>query len=509
MTPLRPSPLAVISLAGPGDPGTLTEDAVARLHGALDDALAGTPRAVVLRGTPEVFCAGLDLGAAPVGDAAAIGRFVALVERLTDLPVPVIAVVEGAVRGGGMAFVAVADIVLATPESSWQMPELHVGLVPGIVGALLVPARLSAARLRYLVQSGTTLDGAAALATGLVDEVHAAHALPGRLASLGRQVRRASPEATRRFRRLCQAWWEGDTPRRLLLGRAELEGMRRHGDHAAARAARAEGCMPEFDPPGAEVPEAGGMATPVQYDVPEPGVAVVTMADPLSRNALTPAMLAGLRAAFARAAADPTIGVCVLQGLPDVFCSGATQETLLGALDGHVDLSEVELAQVVLGAPMPVIGCAEGHAVGGGVILLAACDVVVLAREARVSASFATLGITPGMGSTALLGDLVGPSLAREMLYTGRAVRGLDLILPGSRGPHVLSRAEVAGHARTLARRMAMVDAPVARGVKTLLSVPRRRAVHDALGMERAQHRGIFDDPATRSRLEAALGAPA
>ncbi|MBL8959275.1 MAG: enoyl-CoA hydratase, partial [Gemmatimonadetes bacterium] len=158
---------------------------------------------------------------------------------------------------------------------------------------------------------------------------------------------------------------------------------------------------------------------------------------------------------------------------------------------------EVELAGAVLDADVPVIAAAAGHAVGGGLVLAAACDVTILARESRYGATFTRLGITPGMGCTALLEELVGPALAREMMYTGRSWRGTELLRRGAPGIRVLPRDAVVAAAMDVARDMCGSTPRVSRLLKRTLAVARRERVDAALALERAAHREILEHPET------------
>ncbi|MBK8250030.1 MAG: enoyl-CoA hydratase/isomerase family protein [Gemmatimonadetes bacterium] len=480
------APIITITLGTPEQPCWLDHATLDVIEAGLTTA-RGDARAIVLRGSRNAFCLGMASPEHPEPGAlqAGINRFVEVLEGLRNGPLPVIAVVEGPVRGGGLALLAVADVVIATPAASCQLPELFLGLVPGVVGAYLVPARLSEGRMRYLAQSGATRTAEDACQDGLFDEVVAADALERRLRELLRQVGRASQRALQRGRRLLASGPATGRARRVRQGAAELVSL----------ACGSTTTEHQLDAP---VGHASDRPTPpVTWSVIEPGIAQVTMCDAASGNALSAPMLAGLRAALAEVSRCESLSVCILAGTPSVFSSGATAETLHHAAAGRVDLAEVELAGVVLDADVPVVAAVEGHAVGGGLVLAAACDVTILASESRYGATFTRLGITPGMGCTALLEELVGPGLAREMMYTGRTWRGADLLRRGVPGVRVLPRADVLTAALDLARDMCGSTPRVSRLLKQTLAVSRRERVDAALALERAAHRDILEHPET------------
>jgi len=80
----------------------------------------------------------------------------------------------------------------------------------------------------------------------------------------------------------------------------------------------------------------------------------------------------------------------------------------------------------VLDVEVPTIAAVQGAAIGGGLGLALCCDFRVVADDAKLQASFARLGIHPGMAITHLLPRLVGVERASEMLFTGEAVVGRD-----------------------------------------------------------------------------------
>src|SRR5262249_37324365 len=103
--------------------------------------------------------------------AAANARFGALCAAFARTGLPTIAVLEGAVMGGGLGLACVADIVLAGASTQLRLPETTLGLVPAQIAPFLVE-RIGAAQARRLAVTGARLSAAEALAIGLVHEVH-------------------------------------------------------------------------------------------------------------------------------------------------------------------------------------------------------------------------------------------------------------------------------------------------------------------------------------------------
>lgn len=206
--------------------------------------------------------------------------------------------------------------------------------------------------------------------------------------------------------------------------------------------------------------------------------------------------------AAAVASLGDEVRAVVVEGGARQFCLGATRETLT-APDAARRLEQLthELPRLLLSIPVPTVAAMAGHAVGGGFALGLWCDVVLLAEESLYGANFATLGFTPGMGSTVVVEETVGAVLARELLLTGRLVKGREL-----RGATVLPRADVVPRARQLAEEIAAAPRDVLVLTKAALVAPRRARLEAALVTEKAMHDRLFADETIRRRVAEAYG---
>lgn len=161
---------------------------VGELQQALMDAehTIGTPdavRVVVLRGAGGNFCAGGDIkdmaaarmramqggddGTDPIAEVnAQFGRMCA---AFANSPLAIVAVLEGAVMGGGFGLACVADVVIASETADFRLPETALGVVPAQIAPFLVE-RLGYSQAKRLAVTGARLDAAAALAIGLVHQ---------------------------------------------------------------------------------------------------------------------------------------------------------------------------------------------------------------------------------------------------------------------------------------------------------------------------------------------------
>jgi enoyl-CoA hydratase len=163
------------------------------------------------------------------------------------------------------------------------------------------------------------------------------------------------------------------------------------------------------------------MSEAVLFALSAEGAATVTLNRPEARNALNTAMAIGLHEAARRAAAEQARCV-LLRALGPVFCAGADLKERQGMSDDQVRarrLKAFAAYDAIERLPMPVIAVVEGAAVGSGCEIAAACDFVV----ATSAASFRTPEALWGtVGATQRLPRILGKRLAKDMMFTGRAL---------------------------------------------------------------------------------------
>jgi isohexenylglutaconyl-CoA hydratase len=181
-------------------------------------------RAIVLRGAGASFCAGADIkemaaarGAGAGGDpmqavARSNRRFGDLCTAVQQARQPVIAVVEGAVLGGGIGIVCASDIALAMHDARFGLPETGLGLIPAQIAPFVVQ-RIGLTQARRLMLTGARFDGSEAQRIGLVHEVHAdTAALDASVEVTLAQIRRCAPRANAATKRLVLESLSGDLP---------------------------------------------------------------------------------------------------------------------------------------------------------------------------------------------------------------------------------------------------------------------------------------------------------
>ena len=157
-----------LTLARPERGNALGDALTEGLHAALDAALAGGARLVVLRGEGRNFCTGLDLSdleAASEGDLALrILRIELLLQRIHALPITTLAVAQGRVFGAGADLFAVCDHRVALEGASFAFPGPAFGLV---LGTARLAARVGDGAARRILLAGAPVRREEALALGL------------------------------------------------------------------------------------------------------------------------------------------------------------------------------------------------------------------------------------------------------------------------------------------------------------------------------------------------------
>ena len=209
----------------------------------------------------------------------------------------------------------------------------------------------------------------------------------------------------------------------------------------------------------------------VNVEARDDGVTVVRLDRPPA-NALSRALLEDL-AAVARTLATQPPGAVVITGSERIFAAGADVTEFGGqeeaaVVGGHFR----EALDLVAGIPRPVIAAVNGYALGGGCELALACDLRVAADNATFGQPEILLGIIPGGGATQRLARLVGPSRAKDLIFTGRQVTADEALRIGL-VDRVVPAADVLDQTLTLAGELA-------RGPSVALALA-KRAIDDGL----------------------------
>jgi len=224
----------------------------------------------------------------------------------------------------------------------------------------------------------------------------------------------------------------------------------------------------------------------------EEGVAVITLADPARRNALSKRLSDSLAAAVRDALAAGARAL-VLDAEPPVFCAGGSLDDLLA---GSHPLGETYAGFLALAdAPVPTIAAVAGAAIGAGVNLPLACDVVIAGESARFDPRFLDVGIHPGGGHLWRLAQRVGPQGAAALVLCGDTLTGPEAVSHGLAW-RCVPDGEVLGTALGLARRAASRSPELVRRTKeTLRATTGYGQAADAAALELGAQQWSVEQP--------------
>src|SRR5262249_18276123 len=164
-------------------------------------------------------------------------------------------------------------------------------------------------------------------------------------------------------------------------------------------------------------------------------VATVVLDRPKQLNALDGATLQDLARAVREIRRDPAVRAVVVTGAGEkAFSAGADIPAMarMNASEGHAySRLRHEVLGRLAGLPSPVCAAGSGVALGGGLELALACDLIVAAERARLGQPEINLGLVPGFGGTQRLVRRIGQPRARELIYLGHALPAAEALRIG------------------------------------------------------------------------------
>ncbi|WP_116952225.1 enoyl-CoA hydratase/isomerase family protein [Jiangella endophytica] len=242
---------------------------------------------------------------------------------------------------------------------------------------------------------------------------------------------------------------------------------------------------------------------PVRLEVAN-GVGTIRLDRP-PMNALAAAMQDGLLAAAAEVTERRDVRAVVVYGGEKVFAAGADIKEMAGwsytdMVDRSVALQAAFTA--VARIPKPTVAAVTGYALGGGCELALACDLRFAAADAKLGQPEILLGLIPGAGGTQRLSRLVGPSRAKDLIFTGRMVGAEEALAIGLVDRVIPAGEDVYAAAAEWAGRFATGPAYALRAAKEAIDRGLSTDLDTGLELERQQFAGLFatEDRATGMR---------
>jgi len=228
------------------------------------------------------------------------------------------------------------------------------------------------------------------------------------------------------------------------------------------------------------------------------GIGIIRLDRP-PMNALNVEMQDALQAVAAEATARRDISAVIVYGGEKVFAAGADiKEMQTMSYTDMVDRSAALQASftAIARIPKPTVAAVTGYALGGGCELTLCCDFRVAGENARLGQPEVLLGVIPGAGGTQRLSRLVGPSRAKDIIFTGRMVSAEEALRIGL-VDEVVPPEEVLAAARRRVERYVGGPAYAIRAAKEAIDRGLEVDLDTGLEIERMQFAGLF---ATRDR---------
>ena len=223
------------------------------------------------------------------------------------------------------------------------------------------------------------------------------------------------------------------------------------------------------------------------------GVATITLNRP-PMNALSTTVQAGFRAAADELSERRDVRAVILYGGPKVFAAGADVKEMadwdhLTAIERTSTLTAS--FDAVAKIPKPVIAAVTGYALGGGLELALCADLRVVGDNAKLGLPEILLGIIPGAGGTQRLPRLIGPSRAKELIFTGRFVDANEALSIGL-VDRVVAPDAVYDEALALAKQLAAGPGVALRAAKNAINRGLDVDLATGLEIERMQFAQLF-----------------
>jgi enoyl-CoA hydratase/carnithine racemase len=239
-------------------------------------------------------------------------------------------------------------------------------------------------------------------------------------------------------------------------------------------------------------------------------VATVTLNRPERRNAMTPHVWRGLAAIGADL--PSRVRVVVVRGAGPSFCSGIDlrmfsaegvpgEDPPSSAADPGFESSIASYQQGYLWLRDPrivSIAAVQGHAIGAGFQLALACDLRILADDAKLCMKEPALGLVPDLTGTKPLVDIVGLPRAIELCLTARTVLAQEASTLGL-AQLLVPAAELDGAVSDLAAALLEIDAETARATKRLLLQAGANSLEQQAAAERSTQAELLRDRLARS----------
>lgn len=231
-------------------------------------------------------------------------------------------------------------------------------------------------------------------------------------------------------------------------------------------------------------------------------VAILTLNRPEALNALRSKTVEELGTALRELEADREVWVVVVTGAGErAFCVGGDLKERAAMSEQEVERLRERIVRLMhswIAFSKPMIAAVNGVALGGGCEIALACDLRVASEDARFGLPETRVGVIPGGGGTQLLPRLIGPTKAKEVIFTGGEIEAREAERIGLVN-RVVPREEVLAAAVELAERICRCAPIAVRQAKRAIDVGLEAGLRAGLDLEAEAYKVCIP---TKDRLE-------
>ena len=234
------------------------------------------------------------------------------------------------------------------------------------------------------------------------------------------------------------------------------------------------------------------------------GVAFLTLNRPEALNALSPTLFVQLRKHIdALAEQTATIGCVVLQAEGRSFSAGNDLRAIQAGERAPTPSFQADTIVALERLPQPTIAAVQGHCYTGALELALGCDLMVCSQSPRLADTHGKFSMAPLWGMSERLPRRIGPLRAKEIMFTGRVVDGVEAAAIGLAN-FVVPDAELRARTEALARQIVAASWHTLRADKMLVDGGQNLGLVDALQFERDNSPGRGPDMEERLKKFAA-----
>lgn len=223
------------------------------------------------------------------------------------------------------------------------------------------------------------------------------------------------------------------------------------------------------------------------------GIAILTLNRPKALNSLSPSLFVELRAHIENIAGSVEIGCVILRGKGRSFSAGNDLNAITSGDVAPSKHYQAETLDLIANMPQPVIASVQGHCYTGSLELALACDLLIASDSAKFADTHGKWGMTPTWGMSQRLPRRIGPLKAKEMMFTGRIVSGLESVALGLANECVADE-DLIPHTISLAQQIVANSWHTLKADKSLVNQGLDLHLTDGLAWERANSPGAGPD---------------